>query len=287
MHTATESKVILITGAGRGLGRDIARAALAAGHRVVATGRDMARLAAALEPADQLLVVPLDVTQPQAAARAVQATIDRFGRLDVLINNAGSFYGGYFEEIAPAQMQAQLAVNLLGPMHVTRAVLPVMRQQGGGHVVSVSSTAGFIGYEGCSAYSASKFGLEGWMESLSLEVAPFGIHTTIVEPGFFRTELLTADSTIWPTGTVPAYAGRRDGLRSFFEGMNGQQGGDPAKLARALLTIMGEPVPPKRWVAGTDGLAEAERKVAEFQQQLAAYQDLSSALGYEASPANA
>src|SRR6476620_575536 len=184
-----DKKVWLITGAGRGMGVDIAQAALAAGHMVVATGRNPDSVANAVGPADDLLVIQLDITNPASAAAAVQAALDRFGRIDVLVNNAGNFFAGFFEELSPEQFEAQLTTNLLGPLNVTRAVLPIMRKQRSGQVVSISSTAGIAG-QVCSAYAASKFGLEGWMESLRFELEPFGILTTIVEPGFFRTDLL-------------------------------------------------------------------------------------------------
>ena len=188
----SEKKVWFVTGAGRGMGVDIARAALAAGHAVVATGRDPERVTAAVGAHDDLLTVALDITDPASAQAAVDAAVERFGRIDVLVNNAGNFYAGFFEEITPADFRAQIETNLFGPLNVTRAVLPVMRAQRAGHVVTITSTAGLIGQEFCTAYAASKFALEGWMESLTPEVAPFGIRTMVVEPGFFRTELLTA-----------------------------------------------------------------------------------------------
>src|SRR6266542_5683763 len=188
-------KVLFVTGAGRGLGIDIAKAALAAGHAVVATGRNTERVSAALGAHDDLLVVKLDVTSLDDAKAAARAAVDRFGRIDVLVNNAGNFYAGFFEEISPQDFRAQVETTLFGPMNVTRAVLPVMRAQRSGLVVAISSTAGIVGGEFLTAYAASKFGVEGWIESLTPEVAPFGIRTMLVEPGFFRTELLTSEST--------------------------------------------------------------------------------------------
>ena len=176
-------KVWFITGAGRGMGTEIAKAALAAGNAVVATGRNTDAVSKAVGDAEDLLVVKLDVTSRADAEAAVRAAVDRFGRIDVLVNNAGNFYAGYFEELTPEQIEHQLATSLIGPMNVTRAVLPVMRKQRSGHVISISSGAGLLGFEFCSAYAASKFGLEGWTESLQPEVAPFGITTTIVNPG--------------------------------------------------------------------------------------------------------
>jgi NAD(P)-dependent dehydrogenase (short-subunit alcohol dehydrogenase family) len=180
----TDKKVWFITGAGRGMGVDIAKAALAAGHAVVATGRNPDAVTQALGKADDLLAVKLDVTDPADAQAAVQAAVQRFGRIDVLVNNAGNFYAGFFEEITPGDFRAQVETTLFGPMNVTWAVLPVLRARRSGLVVAISSTAGIVGQEFCTAYAAAKFGVEGWIESLAPEVAPFGIRTMLVEPGF-------------------------------------------------------------------------------------------------------
>ena len=181
-------RVWLVTGAGRGLGTDIAKAALGAGHAVVASGRNPERVTAAVGPHDDLLVVALDVTDPSSVSAAVQAAMDRFGRLDVLVNNAGNFHAGFFEELTPDEFRGQIETTFFGPVNVTRAVLPVMRRQRSGLVVTISSTAGITGGEFLTAYAASKFAVEGWQESLAVEVAAFGIRTMLVEPGFFRTE---------------------------------------------------------------------------------------------------
>jgi len=271
----------LITGAGRGMGVDLAKAALAARHNVVATGRKPDAVADALGESDNLLVVKLDVTSHQDAETATQAAIDRFGGIDVLVNNAASFYAGYFEELSPEEMDRQLATTLIGPMNVTRAVLPVMRKQRSGHVVTISSTAAFSGFEYGTAYGASKFGVDGWMASLAPEVEPFGIHTTVVNPGFFRTELLTKDSTNYAEQSIEDYAERNAAQREFWEGQNGQQDGKPAKLAQALLTIVGLEHPPRRFIAGADAIAQAEQHVAQFQAELDAYRELSSSLAFE------
>ena len=178
-------------------------------------------------------------------------------------------------------MDRQLTTSLVGPMNVTRAVLPVMRKQRSGHVVTISSSAGFAGFEFGTAYAASKFGVDGWMESLGPEVEPFGIHTTIVNPGFFRTELLTKESTNYATPSIDDYAERNAAQREFWEGQNGQQSGDPAKLAQALLSIAGEEQPPRRFIAGADAIAQAEEKLAERQQQINALRDLSTSLAHE------
>jgi len=277
-----KDKVWLITGAGSGIGLEIAKAALGAGNKVIATGRDASKVTKAIGNAtENLTVVKMDVTNVGEVSTGVHSAIEKFGTIDVLVNNAGNFYAGFFEELSPNQIERQMATNLFGPMNVTRAVLPVMRKNRSGHVVTISSTAALVGYELCSAYAASKFGVEGWMESLSLEIAPYGIHTTIVEPGFFRTNLLEPSSTIWSELQVKDYAERIAALKPWWESMSGKQGGDPAKLAAALLAIAGEENPPKRWMAGADAISEAERKAKELIDQANAYRELSSSLAYE------
>ncbi len=275
------NKVWLITGAGRGLGVDIAKAAMAAGHKVVATGRDTAKVAKALGESADLLVVKLDITKPSDAESAVKATVDRFGRIDVLVNNAANFYAGFFEELTPEQMERQLSTSLVGPMNVTRPVLAVMRKQRSGLIITISSTAGLIGFEFGTAYAASKFGLEGWMQSLQAEVEPFGINTITVNPGFFRTELLTEESTNFAKGTIEDYNERRTKQMEFWKGYNGQQSGDPAKLGEALITISSQEKPPRRFLAGADAVATAEQVAATLLQQTEAYRKLSSSLAYE------
>jgi NAD(P)-dependent dehydrogenase (short-subunit alcohol dehydrogenase family) len=278
-------KVWFITGAGRGMGLDFARAALAAGHAVVASGRDRDRVSKALGHSNDLLAVKLDVTSRADAEAAVAAAVDRFGRIDVLVNNAASFYAGYFEELTPEQMERQLATSLIGPMNVTRAVLPVMRKQRSGHIISISSTAGLVGFEFCTAYSASKFGLEGWMESLHAEIAPFGIATTIVNPVFFREELLTERSTSYAEPSIEDYDERRTKQLEFWKAQNGLQTGDPAKLARALIILSSQEPPPRRFIAGADAIATAEQKVADLKAQIDAHRDLSTSLDLDREPA--
>jgi NAD(P)-dependent dehydrogenase (short-subunit alcohol dehydrogenase family) len=276
------SKVWFITGAGRGLGIDIAQRALAAGHSVVATGRDADRVLQAVGARDNLLTVPLDITDPDAAMAAAKAAVDRFGRIDVLVNNAGNFHAGYFEEISAKQFRAQMETNFFGPLNVTRAILPVMRQQRSGQVITITSTAGLIGQEFVVAYAASKFALEGWMESLRFDVAPYGIRTMSVEPGFFRTELLVEGaSTIWPELSIKDYADRTAHTIAAWKGMNGQQGGDPAKLAAALVTLSDSGDLPLRFVAGVDAMAAVEANLKAIQGQIDVHRDLSASLAFD------
>jgi NAD(P)-dependent dehydrogenase (short-subunit alcohol dehydrogenase family) len=278
----TDRKIWFITGAGRGMGVDIAKAALAAGNAVVATGRNPDNVAKAVDAADELLVVKLDVTSAQDAEAAVQAAVDRFGRIDVLVNNAGTFEAGFFEELAPEQIERTLAANLVGQMHVTRAVLPVMRRQHAGQIITISSTAGLASAaEFTSAYAASKFGLEGWMEALRVEVAPFGIHTTVVNPGFFRTELLSEQSTRYAEPSSADYDARRGPLIAAWNATHGQQAGDPAKLAQALLTIASQQPPPRRFLAGADAVQTAEQKIADLQVDIESNRQLSTSLAFD------
>src|SRR5881409_1324786 len=281
MTDKTDKKVWLITGASRGMGVDFAKAALAADHAVVGTGRDPDALAKAVGRSDNLLVVTLDVTSRTDAEAAVRAAVNRFGRIDVLVNNAGNFFAGYFEDLTPEQIDRQLGTLLIGPMNVTRAVLPVMRKQRAGHIISISSTAGLVGFAFCSAYAAAKFGLEGWMESLQQEIAPFGITTTIVNPGFFRTELLEAASVTYAEPSIEDYADRTAEQLKWWQAQSGQQGGDPAKLARALVAVASEEPPPRRFIGGADAIGLAEQKIADLQAQIAAYRDLSTSLAFD------
>jgi NAD(P)-dependent dehydrogenase (short-subunit alcohol dehydrogenase family) len=277
----TDKKVWFVTGAGRGMGVDIAKAALAAGHAVVATGRNPQRVSAALGAHDDLLALKLDVTDPADAQATVTAAVERFGRIDVLANNAGNFYAGFFEEISPQDFRAQVETTLFGPMNITRAVLPVLRAQRSGLVVAISSTAGLVGQEFCTAYAAAKFGIEGWIESLGPEVAPFGIHTMLVEPGFFRTELLSPESTNYAAPWIDDYAERTTQTVAAWKAMNGQQGGDPAKLAHALVQLASQDEPPRRWVAGADAIATVEQKAKDLLAQADAYRELSSNLAHD------
>jgi NAD(P)-dependent dehydrogenase (short-subunit alcohol dehydrogenase family) len=277
----TDRKVWLVTGAGRGMGVDIAKAALAAGNAVVATGRNPQRVSAAIGAHDDLLAVKLDVTDPAEAEAAVMAAVERFGRIDVLVNNAGNFYAGFFEELSPQDFRAQVETTLFGPISVTRAVLPVMRAQRSGLVVAISSTAGIVGQEFCTAYAAAKFGVEGWIESLTPEVAPFGIRTMLVEPGFFRTELLTRESTNYAAPSIDDYAERTEQTVAAWNAMNGQQAGDPAKLANALVQLASQDEPPLRFAAGGDAIATVEHKAKDLLAQVDAYRELSSNLAHD------
>lgn len=250
------SKVWLITGAGSGIGAASVRAALRAGHRVVATARNTDKLHAALGDVagESLAFVGLDVSDEAQAAAAVEQAVQGFGRVDVLLNNAGYSLLGNFEELSIAEIQAQFATNFYGVAHLMRAALPVMRRQRSGHILNISSVAGAIGLKHCSAYSASKFALEGLSQAVAVEVEAFGIHVTVVEPGFFRTDLLDAHNARYPSRVIDDYAaeGTADAMWSVY---HGQQPGDPARLGDALVQLTAMQTPPRLFVAGSDALA--------------------------------
>ena len=277
----TDKKVWLITGAGRGLGSDIAKAALAAGHAVVATGRDPKKVIAAIGNRNDLLALKLDVTRAADAQAAVECAVAKFGRIDVLVNNAGNFYAGFFEELSPDQIRNQIETLLFGPMNVTRAVLPAMRKRRSGLLLTISSTAGISGGMFLTAYAAAKFGLEGWMESLAPEVAPFGIRTMLVEPGFFRTELLSRDSTTYAKPSIGDYAERTKETVAAWSGMDGKQGGDPTKLAAALVQLAALEQPPARFAAGADAVQTFEATAKALLDQADAHRALSSSLSFD------
>ena len=277
----SDRQVWLVTGASRGMGAEFARAALDAGHRVVATGRDTDAVAEAVGEGPDLLVAELDVTEPADAESATQSAVDRFGGIDVLVNNAGISDKGFFEEMTVEEIKRQLEVNLFGQMYVTRAVLPVMRDQRSGHVISISSGAGLSGFAFSSAYAASKFGLEGWMDALHDEIEPFGIDTTVVNPGFFRTTLTSERSMSFADPSIDDYDERRAEQVEWWTGQGGQQPNDPDKLADALVELAEEEEPPRRFIAGGDAIELAEQKVARLREQIDAYRDLSMSMAYD------
>jgi NAD(P)-dependent dehydrogenase (short-subunit alcohol dehydrogenase family) len=277
------SKVWFVTGAGSGIGAAIANAAVKAGDRVVATARNLDKARDALPEAagDNLAIIPLDVTSEAQAKAAVDQAVERFGRIDVLVNNAGNFQAGYFEEISDAQFRAQMETNFFGPLNVTRAVLPVMRRQRNGRIVTITSTAGLVGQGFCAAYASSKFALEGWMESIRFDVAPFGISVMAVEPGFFRTDLLVeGSSTIWPELSIEDYAERTAQTIEALKGMNGQQVGDPAKLGAALVMLSDTGELPQRLVAGADAMTAVEANLQTIQRQIDAHRTLSASFDF-------
>jgi NAD(P)-dependent dehydrogenase (short-subunit alcohol dehydrogenase family) len=277
------SKTWFITGATRGLGAAIAAAALAAGDRVVATGRQRAAVSDRLgTDHDRLLSLSLDVADEAQAQATVDAAIARFGTLDVLVNNAGYGHIGYFEEASAADVAAQFATNVFGVLNVTRAALPTMRVARRGHVFNLSSTAGIRGIEAGSLYCATKFAVEGFSESMARELAPFGIHVTIVEPGPFRTDFLAPESLKFAAHELADYDARRAAMRASFEQRNGKQAGDPARLAQALVTLANEAAPPLRLAAGAMAVEAMDAKVASLKAELDRWRALAIATDFPA-----
>jgi NAD(P)-dependent dehydrogenase (short-subunit alcohol dehydrogenase family) len=250
------SKVWFITGAGSGIGAGTAKAALRAGDGVVATGRNLDKVRDAYREvaSERLAFVPLDVADEAQANAAVEEAVRRFGRIDVLVNNAGYSLLGNFEELTTADIERQFATNFWGVVYLMRAALTVMRRQRSGHIVNISSVAGVVGLKHCAAYGASKFAVEGLSLSVATEVEQFGIKVTVVEPGFFRTDLLAPRNVRWAVDGIEDYAAEGSS-EAMWSPYHGTQPGDPDKLGDALVTIAAMESPPKLFVAGSDALS--------------------------------
>lgn len=277
MNTKAEQKVWFVTGSNRGMGLAIARSALASGDRVVATSRHPDQVRAALGSyGDRVLALPLDITSEAQARTAVSEAMEHFGRIDVLVNNAGYGQLGWFENTSDKLVRRQFETNLFGTMNITREVLPVMRKQKSGHIFTTSSTAGLIAGEGSSVYSSSKYAVEGWMEGLRAEVMPLGIKTTLIEPGFFRTDFLDKSSVSFGDSDQPDYHERSEAFREWHSKMNHRQIGDPSRLAAAIVTLSRMPTPPQRFVAGSEATKLILTKLDAVQQELRQYRALSA-----------
>jgi NAD(P)-dependent dehydrogenase (short-subunit alcohol dehydrogenase family) len=270
----SQSQVWLITGSSRGLGQQLAQAVLAAGHHLVATARQPQQLQPLVDSfGDRVITVALDVTDAAAAKRAVQTAVERFGRLDVLVNNAG--YGNIapIEEADEADFRAQIDTNFYGVFNLTRAALPILRQQGSGHIIQISTIGARLGMPGLSAYHTAKWALEGFSESLAKEIAPFGVKVTMVEPGGFRTDWAGSSMTVAPVGVAyqPLFAPMLDYLQQH----NGNQPGDPAKAAQVILQLAAMGQPPLRLLLGSDAVYLAQQVMAAREAEDAAFRTLS------------
>jgi NAD(P)-dependent dehydrogenase (short-subunit alcohol dehydrogenase family) len=275
------NKVWFITGASRGFGLLIARDALARGDSVVAAARNPQAIVDALGVHPNLLPVQLDVTREAAAVVAVQAAVERFGRIDVLVNNAGYGILGAVEETSAEEVRRNYETNVFGLLHVTRAVLPVMRKQHSGHVMNISSVGGYSAYQGWGVYSSTKFAVEGLSEAMALELAPLGVHVTVVEPGFFRTDFLDASSLSETATRIDDYRDTVGAMRTFAAGVNHQQPGDPEKLSKALLQLADSARPPLRLHLGSDTVARVREKNRFVEQEMAAWLELSLSTDFE------
>lgn len=273
------SRVWMITGSAGGLGAGIARAALDNGDQVIATDLDLARLDQTYS-GDQVMTAVLNICDEQQAQTVVATAIARFGRIDVLVNNAGYGQFGPFEEIEPEAIERQFATNVFGTFNVTRAVLPVMRRQRSGHLVMMSSNGGFKGVRGASMYSASKFAIEGFSEALAEEVAEFGIRLTLLEPGAFRTDFLDSRMLKLGTGALEDYAEFRARTLAVFEARNHRQIGDPDRLGLAVVQLAALPAPPLRFVAGSDALSVVEAKLDQVRADIERWRSLSTSTDF-------
>jgi len=270
------SKVWFITGAGSGIGAGIARAALKGGDRVVVTARNLDRARNALRDIanEHLAFVRLDVSDEAQAKAAVAEALKRFGRIDVAVNNAGYSVLGNFEEMTTAEIEREFATNFYGVTYVMRAALPVMRKQRSGHIINISSLAGLVGFKHCSAYGATKFAIEGLSLSVAMEVAQFGIKVTVVEPGFFRTDLLDARNIRWSSNAIDDYAAEGN-VQETWSAYHGKQSGDPARLGDAVVKLAAMENPPRQFLAGSDALSLISPALEARLKEIGTYEALS------------
>jgi NAD(P)-dependent dehydrogenase (short-subunit alcohol dehydrogenase family) len=261
-------KVWIITGASRGFGQLIAEGALARGDAVVATARQPKTVSEALGASANLLPVRLDVADESDARTVAAAAVERFGRIDVLVNNAGYGLLGGVEEADATEVQAVFRTNVFGLLNVTRAVLPHLRRQRSGHVVNMSSIGGYASSTGWGVYCATKFAVEALSESLAHELEPLGVRVTVVEPGYFRTDFLDARSLVRTKTEIADYDATVGAMRRFAAEASHQQPGDPRKLARAMLTLVDSDRPPLRLALGSDTVAKIREKNAFVAREL-------------------
>lgn len=269
-------RVWLVTGASRGIGAEIAKAVLAAGDRLVATARDSAGLRH-LGDGDRLIKMSMDVTDEQQVTDTVNTAVQQFGRVDVVVNNAGICLLGAIEETSAEQVECLYRTNVFGLLNVTRAVLPSMRQRRAGHIMNISSVAGYRGYAGFGIYSSTKFAVEGLSEALYDELAPLGIHVTVIEPGFFRSDILDKDKSLLESAVhIADYDSTAGAVRAIVPGLSHNQPGDPAKLARALMELANCPNPPLRLPLGPDTLQRMAEKNAVVERETAEWRQLAA-----------
>jgi NAD(P)-dependent dehydrogenase (short-subunit alcohol dehydrogenase family) len=269
-----DNKVWLITGASRGFGALVTKAALARGDAVVATARNVATVTDALGPHPQLLALALDVTSESQAHTAVARATERFGRIDVLVNNAGYGLLGAVEEASAVEVERVFATNVFGLLNVSRAVLPRMRAQGGGHVINLSSIGGISSSPGWGVYCATKFAVEALSESMAIELEPLGVRTTVVQPGYFRTGFLSGNSLVSTASRIADYVETVGAMRSFAAGADGQQPGDPQRLAAAMLELVDASKPPRRLPLGSDTVRRIGERHREVETELETWRAL-------------
>jgi len=278
-----QKKVWFVTGASKGLGLSIVKQLLAQGFPVAATSRNIDALSKAVGEDDNFLPLNVDLTSEKSVSDAVDATVMKFGRIDVVVNNAGYGLAGALEELTDEESRENFNVNVFGVLNVIRKVLPYLRIQGSGHIINISSIAGLVGtFPGFGIYCATKFALDGLSESLSVEVKPMGIHTTIVGPGYFRTNFLTTDSLVTPKNIIEGYTNVREALHAHQHSYNGNQLGDPEKGAAAIIRIGGEQQPPLHLFLGEDAYNLAYMKIDALKNELESWKELTVSTAIEA-----
>lgn len=276
-----KNQVWFITGAAKGLGESVAKAALGKGYKVIASARNPSRATEVLGGSPNLLVVELDITNEAHRKAAVAKALSTFGRVDVLVNNAGYGQLGIFEEVSEEQLRKQMETNFFGTTNLTRVLLPSMRKNGSGLIITVTSTSGIRAISGGSAYSASKFALAGWMEGLRFDLEPFGIKCMIVEPGGFRTSFLEEGSSAhFGDLQIPEYAAQREVVERHFREEHGTQSGNPEKFAEAVLKAASAENPPLHLVVGKHAVANIERYRAERKSEFDAWREVASNTNY-------
>jgi NAD(P)-dependent dehydrogenase (short-subunit alcohol dehydrogenase family) len=273
-------RVWFITGASRGIGAEIAKAALDRGDAVVATSRDVRAIHERFSPSPNLFAVALDVTDETSIARAVQSALAHFGRIDVLVNNAGYGVVGAVEETTGDEVRRLYETNVFGLLAVTRAVLPQLRKQRSGHVLNLSSVGGFRSGAGFGVYCSTKFAVEGISEALHDELAPLGIKVTVIEPGYFRTEFLESKSAVEASGRIADYADTAGMVRSRAKSISLQQPGDPVRLASAVMDLVRSKQPPLRLPLGSDTVAAIEAKQRFVADELAAWRSVATSTDF-------
>ena len=280
MNEQTSGRVWFITGASTGFGRELAEQVLADGDKVVATARKPEQLAElGGQYPETALILPLDVMQQSAVDSAVKAALDRFGRVDVLVNNAGYGVNGAIEEVSEAEYMPMFETNVFGLLRVTRALLPQFRERKSGNIVNLSSIGGLIGTPGVGYYNASKFAVNGLSEALAGEMAPLGVHVTIVEPGPFRTDFLGRSATI-AKNQIEEYRQSAGKSREYFETQAGKQAGDPVKAVKAIIAAVAAPEPPKHLVLGKQAYDRMEARLELWKNDLAAWKDTTLGADY-------
>ncbi|WP_276088094.1 SDR family oxidoreductase [Pedobacter sp. JY14-1] len=279
-ETKQTEKVWFVTGASKGLGADLVKQLLADGYRVAATSRKREALTEAIGVQENFLALNMDVSNDSDVKGVIGQVIDKFGRIDVIVNNAGYSQIGAVEELSAEEVQRNFDVNVFGPLHVIRHAAPYLRAQRSGHIFNIASIGGFVGnYPAFGIYCATKFAMAGYTEALAVEMAPFGVHTTLVYPGYFRTSFLEKDSAMLPANAIDAYANAREVEAQHLNEISGRQPNDPKKAASAFIELSKQKQPPVHFFVGVDTAALVKGKIEIIENALAANLELTESTG--------